>query len=125
MHQENRIIGLFPELLGFGGIQEAGRLTAADVEETVAKPVVAVSHGGTTDIVEDGVNGLLVPPRDTQRLVWALNRLLNDESRRMELGRRGGEIVRHKYGLEVFHAGIGQILTGDSHHPSQNETIPD
>ena len=24
-----RVIGLFPELLGFGGIQEAGRMTAA------------------------------------------------------------------------------------------------
>ena len=78
-----------------------------------AKPVVAVSHGGTTDIVEDGVNGLLVPPRDTQRLEWALECLLNDESRRIELGRRGGEIVRQKYGFEVFQAGISQILNGD------------
>jgi phosphatidylinositol alpha-1,6-mannosyltransferase len=78
-----------------------------------AKPVVAVSHGGTTDLVEDGVNGLLVPPRDTQRLVWALNCLLNDASRRMELGRRGGEIVRQKYGFEVFQAGISQILNRD------------
>jgi phosphatidyl-myo-inositol dimannoside synthase len=83
-----------------------------------AKPVVAVSHGGTTDLVEDGVNGLLVPPRDTQRLVWALNCLLNDESRRIELGRRAAEIVRHKYGFEVFQAGIGQILNG---HPPWNE----
>jgi glycosyltransferase involved in cell wall biosynthesis len=75
-----------------------------------AKPVVAVSHGGTTDLVENGVNGLLVPPRDTQQLVWALECLLNDESRRMELGQRGGEIVRQKYGFEVFQAGISQIL---------------
>ena len=27
--QRKKIIGLFPELLGVGGIQEAGRLTAA------------------------------------------------------------------------------------------------
>ena len=78
-----------------------------------AKPVVAVSQGGTTDLVEDGVNGLLVPPHDTQRLVWALNFLLNDPSRRLELGRRGSEIVRHKYGFDVFQAGISQILNGD------------
>ena len=76
-----------------------------------AKPVVAVNYGGTTDLVEDGVNGLLVPPRDTQRLVRALNCLLNDESRRVELGRRGSEIVRRKYGFDVFQAGISQILT--------------
>ena len=76
-----------------------------------AKPVVAVNYGGTTDLVEDGINGLLVPPRDTQRLVRALNCLLNDESRRVELGRRGCEIVRRKYGFDVFQAGISQILT--------------
>lgn len=28
-HSQNRIVGLFPALLGFGGIQQAGRLTAA------------------------------------------------------------------------------------------------
>src|ERR1700758_940519 len=37
MSKENRIIGLFPELLGFGGIQEAGRLTAAAVEEIATR----------------------------------------------------------------------------------------
>ena len=77
-----------------------------------AKPVVAVSYGGTTDLVEDGVNGLLVPPHDTQRLAQALNFLLSDESHRAVLGRRGGEIVRHKYRFEAFQAGIGQILNG-------------
>jgi len=44
--------------------------------------------------------------------VRALNCLLNDESSRTELGRRGGEIVRHKYGFEMFQARIGQILNG-------------
>jgi hypothetical protein len=35
--KENPIIGLFPELLGLGGIQEAGRLTAAALEETAIR----------------------------------------------------------------------------------------
>jgi phosphatidylinositol alpha-1,6-mannosyltransferase len=77
-----------------------------------AKPVVATAYGGTMDLVEDGVNGLLVQPRDTQQLMRALNCLLSDESRRVELGRRGSQIVRHKYGFEVFQAGIGEILDG-------------
>src|ERR1700722_9430153 len=33
--QTKRIIGLFPELLGVGGIQEAGRLTAAALDQIV------------------------------------------------------------------------------------------
>jgi phosphatidyl-myo-inositol dimannoside synthase len=77
-----------------------------------AKPVVAAAYGGTMDLVEDGVNGLLVPPRNTQRLVEALSCLLCDESRRAALGQRGGEIVRHKYRFEAFQARIDQILNG-------------
>jgi glycosyltransferase involved in cell wall biosynthesis len=77
-----------------------------------AKPVVAAASGGATDLVKDGVNGLLVPPHDGEQLAQALNRLLSDDSLRVELGRRGGEIVRHKYRFEVFQAGIDRILNG-------------
>ena len=79
----------------------------------MARNCVCYAADGITDVLEDGVNGLLVPPRDTQQLVWALKCLLNDASLRMELGQRGGEIVRQKYGFEVFQAGISQILSGD------------
>jgi phosphatidyl-myo-inositol dimannoside synthase len=73
-------------------------------------PLVGAACGGTTDLVEDGVNGLLVPPRDPNRLTEALNRLLRDEVLRSELGRRGREIVRRKYSFEVFRTGLQNIL---------------
>jgi len=37
-----------------------------------SKPVVRAACGGKTDVVEDGINGLLVPPRDAERLTQAL-----------------------------------------------------
>jgi glycosyltransferase involved in cell wall biosynthesis len=73
---------------------------------------VAAASGVATDLVKDGVNGLLVPPHDGEQLAQALNRLLSDDSLRVELGRRGGEIVRNKYRFEVFRAGIDRILNG-------------
>ena len=75
-----------------------------------AKPVVGAACGGTTDVVEDGVNGLLVPPRDTERLVQALGRLLGDDVLRAELGRRGAELVQQKYQFGVFQAELEKIL---------------
>lgn len=75
-----------------------------------SKPVVGASCGGTTDVVEDEVNGLLVPPRDTQRLVLALKRLLCDESLRDRLGRRGAEIVRERYSFDSFHGELARII---------------
>lgn len=75
-----------------------------------AKPVVGAACGGTTDVVEDGVNGLLVPPRDTEGLVQALGRLLGDDVLRAKLGRRGAQLVQQKYQFAVFQAELEKIL---------------
>jgi phosphatidylinositol alpha-1,6-mannosyltransferase len=75
-----------------------------------AKPIVASACGGTTDVVEHGVNGLLIPPGDNQKLIAALNSLLLDESLRAELGGRGAEMVRRKHRFEDFRIALEQIL---------------
>jgi glycosyltransferase involved in cell wall biosynthesis len=75
-----------------------------------SKPVIGASTGGTTDLIEDGVNGLLVPPGDSDRLTQALFRLLREEPLRRELGRRGAEMVRGKYGFVMFQAGLESVL---------------
>ena len=53
------------------------------------RPVVATAVGGLVDAVEDGVTGLLVPPRDPAALRAALERLLADEELRRRLGAAG------------------------------------
>lgn len=74
------------------------------------RPVVGAACGGITDLVEDGVNGLLVPPRDPDRLAKALDHLLRNEAMRSELGRHGRELVRRKFSFEVFQQELKQIL---------------
>jgi glycosyltransferase involved in cell wall biosynthesis len=76
-----------------------------------SKAVVGAACGGTTDVVEDGVNGLLVPPSDANALTGALRRLLSDEPLRTQLGRRGAEIVRQKYQFGVFQTELEAILS--------------
>jgi phosphatidylinositol alpha-1,6-mannosyltransferase len=51
--------------------------------------VIGARSGGIADAVEDGVNGLLVPPADPPRLAAAIARLLDDEPLRQRLGRQG------------------------------------
>jgi phosphatidylinositol alpha-1,6-mannosyltransferase len=75
-----------------------------------SKAVLGVACGGTTDVVEDGVNGLLVAPNDANALAHALHRLLSDEQLRTQLGRRGAEIVRRKHQFGVFQAELETIL---------------
>jgi glycosyltransferase involved in cell wall biosynthesis len=53
-----------------------------------ARPVVASRVGGIPDLIEDGVNGLLVEPGDTQALADALVRVLTDRELAEQLSAR-------------------------------------
>ncbi len=45
----------------------------------VGTPVIATDAGGAPDIIDDGVNGLLVPTKDTVALASAMHRLCTDD----------------------------------------------
>jgi phosphatidyl-myo-inositol dimannoside synthase len=77
-----------------------------------SKPIVGVAAGGATDVIEDGVNGLLAPPGDARALHAVLERLLESESLRHKLGRRGWQIVRQKYTFAVFQQNLEHIIDG-------------
>ena len=61
------------------------------------KPVVATSVGGIPELIEDGKNGLLVPPRDSERLAEAILRVITDADLRETLARTGWEYVRRHF----------------------------
>ncbi len=66
----------------------------------LGKPVVATEVGGNTELVEPGVTGLLVPPRDPQALAQAVISLLEDPQESQAMGERGSEVVRRQFSLE-------------------------
>lgn len=55
------------------------------------RAIVATRVGGIPDVVEDGVNGLLVPPGNTEALATALRRLLSDRALAERLARAAHE----------------------------------
>jgi peptidoglycan/xylan/chitin deacetylase (PgdA/CDA1 family) len=62
-------------------------------------PVVATNVGGTPAILEDGVTGILIPPRDPQALAGAVQNLFEQAWKRKEYGRRGREFVLRKHSM--------------------------
>lgn len=73
-------------------------------------PVVGAPAGGITDLVQDEVNGLLVPRADAPALVETLSRILRDPVLGSKLGCRGAQIVRENYQTTVFEHGLESIL---------------
>jgi glycosyltransferase involved in cell wall biosynthesis len=56
---------------------------------TAGRPVVAAAEGGPAETVTDGIDGLLVPPRDPTALAAALRRLRDDPALAAGLVRGG------------------------------------
>jgi glycosyltransferase involved in cell wall biosynthesis len=63
----------------------------------VGRAVVTTNVPGCRDVVEDGVNGLLVPARDSDALAEAIRRLLEDPERRRAMARRARSIVEERF----------------------------
>lgn len=63
-------------------------------------PVVATRAGGIPEIVDDGIDGVLVPPTDTSALVSAIVDLLNDEDRRKKMAGAGRAKVLERFRFE-------------------------
>jgi glycosyltransferase involved in cell wall biosynthesis len=72
-------------------------------------PIVATRVGGTPDLIDDGVHGLLVPPRDPGALAAAVGELLADPRRRGEMGRLARERRRSEFDIEVAAERFGAL----------------
>ena len=65
------------------------------------KPVVATNVGGVPDLVRDGIEGFLVPPRDPTALADAVARLLRDRPLRDRLGRQARDRQQEHFSIDA------------------------
>jgi glycosyltransferase involved in cell wall biosynthesis len=66
----------------------------------IGVPVIATAVGGPSEIIDDGVDGLLLPPGRPEPWVAAARSLLAQPERLRELGRRGHETAAARFGVE-------------------------
>ena len=65
-----------------------------------SKPIVATKIPGAVDVLEDGVDGLLVGKEDAQALASAINQLLADHSQAQRLGEAARRKALGEYTVE-------------------------
>jgi glycosyltransferase involved in cell wall biosynthesis len=63
-------------------------------------PIVTTDVPGCRDVVRDGYNGYLVPPRAPHALADALEKLIRDAGARELMGRRGRALVLEQFTLD-------------------------
>lgn len=94
----------------------------------MARPVVASNVNGVPEVIQDGLNGILVPPRNSQALEEAIRSLLRDPVRAARMGEAGrhevaaaftvGTMIHHTVG--VFEAAIPGLRTASvGTHPEE------
>jgi phosphatidylinositol alpha-mannosyltransferase len=74
----------------------------------VGLPVVCSDIGGYRDVVRDGADGLLVPPRDPAALAAALAGLLDNPARLAAMGEAAAAAAR-RYAWEVVAAQVTEV----------------
>ena len=74
------------------------------------KPVIGGDHGGTPEIINDGVNGFLVPYGDLVQLVDRLARLLANDALRHDMGAQALAKARRDFTFSRFAFELSVIL---------------
>lgn len=67
-------------------------------------PLVATDVPGCREVVREGINGILVPPRDSSALADAIERLAIDRDLRNRMGRESRRIAEEEFAVERVNA---------------------
>jgi glycosyltransferase involved in cell wall biosynthesis len=84
-------------------------------------PIVATGMPGCNDVVRDGWNGLLVPPRSPRLLAAKICQLLDDRREAAVMGQRAAERVRDEFGLSLTVSRYCEVYSQliGTHHPTK------
>ena len=110
LHDTVKLLGLrsdVPDLLAASDVavlstnSEGSPLSVMEYMDA-GLPVVATRVGGIPDLIDDGVEGLLVEPQDPGGLGDAIARVLADPEEARRMGERGRERRRREFDIDVM-----------------------
>lgn len=85
-----------------------GRVTIEAMK--AGKPVIGADHGGTSELISDGLNGLKFVAGDSEDLARKIEILYHDENMRREMGERAKDWAITNFNREKFGRDLLRIL---------------
>jgi glycosyltransferase involved in cell wall biosynthesis len=92
-------------LMDIGVVASIGSETVCRVAleyMSLGKPMVGTAINGIPEVVKDGINGLIVKPKNSQNMAQAILELLKSKSKREIYGKAGRNLVENEFSLENF-----------------------
>jgi glycosyltransferase involved in cell wall biosynthesis len=85
-----------------------GRVTVEAMMQ--GRAVIATDHGGTCELIQQGVTGVLVPPSDSKALVTAIERFLEDRALGEKMGRAAATYALENFGLPRYQDRMRDVI---------------
>jgi glycosyltransferase involved in cell wall biosynthesis len=77
-------------------------------------PVVSTRISGIPELIDDGIDGILVEPGDVDAIAAAMDRLLNDHALAARLAAAGRRKIERRFDLVANSAVVAQLLGGQA-----------
>ena len=78
---------------------------------SVGKPAVAPTVGGIPEVIEDGLNGFLVQPRDPEKLAEKILEILQDHVLRSKMSQNAAQAIRERFNLQGMVRRVEQVYS--------------
>ncbi len=75
-------------------------------------PVVASQVGGLSELIRDGKDGILIPPRDVTALADSMVRIMTDDHLKAALSRAGRRRIHTEYRADIMTSAYAQLYMG-------------
>lgn len=95
--EDNRAQYAAAHVYAMASLDEAAGAVAAMEAMSMEVPVVMTDVGATRELIEDGVNAILAPPRDPDALTHAIRSILHDPTFARRLGEAGRAKVTERF----------------------------
>ena len=74
------------------------------------KPVAATAHGGALEMIDEHINGVLIPVNDAQKASSIIGKLVGDKAARRQMGEAARKKVLEQYSPEAFEKKMINVL---------------